>query len=84
MRSPGAAARETSELWLEHVFVADYLMQNGVVYQTNDVQYVIAQNNLWASPLDQQLQQTLVTNLSSALPGWVISSQPMSQRSGCA
>ncbi|MDP8727798.1 ABC-type transport auxiliary lipoprotein family protein, partial [Serratia marcescens] len=35
-----------------------------VVYQTNDVQYVIAQNNLWASPLDQQLQQTLVTNLS--------------------
>ncbi|CAB1214496.1 membrane integrity-associated transporter subunit PqiC [Serratia liquefaciens] len=70
---------ETSrQLWLEHVTVADYLAQNGVVYQTNDVQYVIAQNNLWASPLDQQLQQTLVTNLSSALPGWVVSSQPMS------
>lgn len=66
------------QLWLEHVTVADYLAQNGVVYQTNDVQYVIAQNNLWASPLDQQLQQTLVTNLSSALPGWVVSSQPMS------
>jgi len=42
------------------------------------VQYVIAQNNLWASSLDQQLQQTLVNNLSSALPGWVVSSQPMS------
>ena len=66
------------QLWLEHVSVADYLAQSGVVYQTNDVQYVIAQNNLWASPLDQQLQQTLVTNLSSALPGWVVSSQPMS------
>ena len=66
------------QLWVEHVDVADFLAQSGVVYQTNDVQYVIAQNNLWASPLDQQLQQTLVTNLSSALPGWVVSSQPMS------
>jgi uncharacterized lipoprotein YmbA len=73
--SSGASTRQ---LWLEHVSVADYLAQSGVVYQTNDVQYVIAQNNLWASPLDQQLQQTLVTNLSSALPGWVVSSQPMS------
>jgi hypothetical protein len=73
--SGGSTSRQ---LWLEHVSVADYLAQSGVVYQTNDVQYVIAQNNLWASPLDQQLQQTLVTNLSSAMPGWVVSSQPMS------
>ncbi|MDU3785651.1 MAG: membrane integrity-associated transporter subunit PqiC, partial [Serratia marcescens] len=79
--APAAASSSgasTRQLWLEHVSVADYLAQSGVVYQTNDVQYVIAQNNLWASPLDQQLQQTLVTNLSSALPGWVVSSQPMS------
>lgn len=72
--SAGAAPRQ---LWLEHVTVADYLAQNGVVYQTNDVRYVIGQNNLWASPLDQQLQQALVTNLSDELPGWVVSSQPM-------
>ncbi len=72
------ATSATRQLWLEHVGVADYLAQNGIVYQTNDVQYVIAQNNLWASPLDQQLQQALVANLSSALPGWVVSSQPMS------
>ncbi|MFZ1874423.1 MAG: membrane integrity-associated transporter subunit PqiC [Chania sp.] len=71
-------APASRQLWLEHVNVADFLAQSGVVYQTNDVQYVIAQNNLWASPLDQQLQQTLVTNLSGALPGWVVSSQPMS------
>ena len=77
-RRPRQQRRCTRQLWLEHVSVADYLAQSGVVYQTNDVQYVIAQNNLWASPLDQQLQQTLVTNLSSALPGWVVSSQPMS------
>ncbi|EOV4175978.1 membrane integrity-associated transporter subunit PqiC [Yersinia enterocolitica] len=65
------------QLWVEHVGVADYLAAAGVVYQTNDVQYVIASNNLWASPLDQQLQQTLVTNLSNALPGWLVSSQPL-------
>lgn len=74
----GSAASASHQLWLEHVGVADYLAQNGVVYQTNDVQYVIGQNNLWASPLDQQLQQSLVTNLSNALPGWLVSSQPMS------
>ncbi|EFE94250.1 membrane integrity-associated transporter subunit PqiC [Serratia odorifera] len=72
-----SATTASRQLWLEHVSVADYLAQNGVVYQTNDVQYVIGQNNLWASPLDQQLQQSLVTNLSNALPGWLVSSQPM-------
>lgn len=65
------------QLWVEHVSVADYLAAVGVVYQTNDVQYVIANNNLWASPLDQQLQQTLVTNLSYSLPGWLVSAQPL-------
>ena len=49
-----------------------------MVYQTTDVQYVIANNNLWASPLDQQLRTTLVANLSAQqLPGWVVSSQPL-------
>lgn len=64
-------------LWVEQVAVPDYLAGNGVVYQTSDVQYVIASNNLWASPLDQQLRNTLVSNLSSALPGWVVASQPL-------
>ena len=43
-------------LWVEQVAVPDYLAGNGVVYQTSDVKYVIATNNLWASPLDQQLR----------------------------
>ncbi|WP_253377901.1 membrane integrity-associated transporter subunit PqiC [unidentified bacterial endosymbiont] len=64
-------------LWIEQVSVPDYLAGNGVVYQTSDVQYVIASNNLWASPLDQQLRNTLVANLGSQLPGWVVSSQPL-------
>lgn len=64
------------QLWLEHVSVADYLANSGLVYQTNDVQYVIASNNLWASPLDQQLQQSLVANLSRRMPGWLVTTQP--------
>ncbi|MGF6564471.1 membrane integrity-associated transporter subunit PqiC [Kosakonia cowanii] len=65
------------QLWVEQVSVPDYLAGNGVVYQTSDVQYVIANNNLWASPLDQQLRNTLVANLGNALPGWVVASQPL-------
>lgn len=64
-------------LWVEQVSVPDYLAGNGVVYQTSDVKYVIAANNLWASPLDQQLRTTLVANLSNQLPGWVVASQPL-------
>ncbi|MEM6159788.1 membrane integrity-associated transporter subunit PqiC [Erwinia sp. P6884] len=67
-------------VWVEHVSVPDYLAGNGVVYQSSDVQYVIAANNLWASPLDQQLQQTLVANLSEALPGWLVSSMPLGEQ----
>ncbi|MBS6739305.1 MAG: membrane integrity-associated transporter subunit PqiC [Enterobacteriaceae bacterium] len=70
-------ARGQHLLWVEQVTVPDYLAGNGVVYQTTDVQYVIANNNLWASPLDQQLRTTLVANLSNALPGWVVASQPL-------
>lgn len=67
----------THLLWIEQVAVPDYLAGNGVVYQTSDVQFVIATSNLWASPLDQQLRNTLVSNLGSALPGWVVASQPL-------
>lgn len=67
-------------LWVERVTVPDYLAGSGVVYQSNDVQYVIAANNQWASPLDQQLQQTLVSSLSAALPGALISSVPPGQQ----
>jgi uncharacterized lipoprotein YmbA len=73
-KAPPAKARL---LWVEQVSIPDYLAGNGVVYQTTDVQYVIANNNLWASPLDQQLRTTLVANLSKQLPGWVVSSQPL-------
>ena len=46
-----AASQGARLLWVEQVSIPDYLAGNGVVYQTTDVQYVIANNNLWASPL---------------------------------
>ena len=63
-----AASQGARLLWVEQVSIPDYLAGNGVVYQTTDVQYVIANNNLWASPLDQQLRTTLGANLSQQLP----------------
>lgn len=75
----GVSASQSSSghhLWLSRVSLSDYLAGNGLVYQTNEVQYVMANNNLWASPLEQQLQQTLVANLAAALPGWLVASSP--------
>lgn len=69
--------QESRRLWVEQVAIPDYLAGSGVVYQTSDVQYVIASNNLWASPLDQQLRTTLVANLSARMPGWIVASQPL-------
>ena len=43
-----AASQGARLLWVEQVSIPDYLAGNGVVYQTTDVQYVIANNNLWA------------------------------------
>ena len=68
-------AASQPKLWISQVNVADFLSTSGLVYQTSDVQYVMAANNLWASPLSQQLQQTLQTYLGRNLPGWVISGQ---------
>ncbi|WP_213991922.1 membrane integrity-associated transporter subunit PqiC [Sodalis sp. dw_96] len=70
LASPRAA---TSHLWLSRINLSDYLAGNGVVYQTSDVQYVTAGNNLWASPLEQQLQQAMLANLNNALPGTLVS-----------
>ena len=67
-----------NQLWIESVTVADFLSGPGIAYQTSDVKYTVAQNNLWGSGLDQQLKQTLIDNLSSLLPGRVVSGQLIS------
>lgn len=67
-------------VFVQHISVPDFLAGNGLVYQSSDVKYVIASNNLWASPLDQQLQQTLIANLSGELPSWLVSGSPLIQQ----
>ncbi|AUH00474.1 hypothetical protein CWC46_12040 [Prodigiosinella confusarubida] len=62
-------------LEIRTVNLADYLSNSGIVFQTSDVRYTIASNNLWASPLDQQLRQALMVTLHDGLPGWRITSQ---------
>ena len=37
-------------IWVEQVTVPDFMAGNGLVYQTSDVKYVIAANNLWPTP----------------------------------
>lgn len=76
-RMSQADAATARTLWISHITLADVLSSSGLVYQTSDVRYTIANNNLWASPLDQQLQQSLIGSLNSRLPGWVVSAQPL-------
>ncbi|WP_042860156.1 membrane integrity-associated transporter subunit PqiC [Dickeya sp. NCPPB 3274] len=68
--SLSVASTEGRQLWVAPVTLVDSLAGNGIVFQTSAVRYTIAANNLWASPLDQQLQQALVASLRNGLPGW--------------
>ncbi|WP_422386572.1 ABC-type transport auxiliary lipoprotein family protein [Candidatus Pantoea edessiphila] len=63
-------------MWIQQVLVPDHLAGNGLVYQINDVEYIITSNNLWTNPLVQQLKQTMIYNLSKNLPEWIISDLP--------
>lgn len=65
------------QIWLEPLVVADYLNGSGIVYQINDVQYVMATNNLWGSNLEQQLQYILLDNLNSQLSDRLVTIQPI-------
>ncbi|PPI86851.1 membrane integrity-associated transporter subunit PqiC [Candidatus Pantoea edessiphila] len=66
-----------STIWLQQILIPDYLSGSGLVYQTNDVEYVITNNNLWVNPLVQQLTQTMVCSLNKKLPEWFISDLPL-------
>ncbi|OCQ52076.1 hypothetical protein Ppb6_02706 [Photorhabdus australis subsp. thailandensis] len=73
----GAAIQHDRQLWVQRIMLSDYLSSSGVVYQSSDVSYTSAVNHLWASPLEQQLQQVLVAELTMALPQRLVSAQPL-------
>nr|WP_208612175.1 membrane integrity-associated transporter subunit PqiC [Xenorhabdus beddingii] len=70
-------AKHERQLWVKEVNLSDYLTSPGIVYQTGDVSYVNASNHLWASPLQQQLKQILISELSAAFPHRLVSGQEL-------
>ncbi|MGP1959409.1 MAG: membrane integrity-associated transporter subunit PqiC [Arsenophonus sp. NC-TX2-MAG3] len=68
------------QLWVQTVQLSGILAANGITYQTSDVNYINASNHLWASPLEQQLIQNLVNQLSISLPNRLVSAQPLENR----
>lgn len=60
---------QQNQIWLQRVMLADVLTSNGITYQTSDVSYSNASSHLWASPLEQQLGQSMVSELSSRYRG---------------
>jgi len=46
-------------IWIESIEVASFLNKSGIVLQTQDIKYVTATNNLWASTLSQQFADRL-------------------------
>lgn len=67
-------------LWVENVSLADILAGNGLVYQSSEVKYVVATGNLWAGSLEQQLRQTLISNLSFAMPQCIVSDTQLGEK----
>ncbi len=70
-------AKHERQLWIKRINLSDYLAAPGIVYQTGEVSYINASNHLWASPLQQQLQQILISELSAAFPHRLVSQQEL-------
>lgn len=64
-------------IWIAPITIVDFLNKDGLVYQINEFEYSVAKDNLWLSPLSEQLQNLVVHDLSVLLPKRVISSSPI-------
>jgi uncharacterized lipoprotein YmbA len=51
-----------------NVRIAGYLDQNGIAKATSEYEFAVFDNDLWAEPLSDMLQSTLVQNLTQRLP----------------
>lgn len=65
------------QIWVQPIRLSNMLINAGIVYQTTDINYTVANQHLWINPLDQQLQQNLISGLTKALPGTVVANQPV-------
>lgn len=62
-------------IYIETIDVANFLNRNGIVVQTDTIKYNTAVNNLWISPLYQQLSESIVRDFSGLLPHYFISNE---------
>lgn len=60
-------------IWVNTVDVSDFLSQQGLVYQTSDNQYNVAQQNVWLTPLNQQFIDIISTVFSQQFPSTLVS-----------
>ena len=65
------------QIWVQPIRLSNMLVNAGIVYQTTDINYTVANQHLWINPLDQQLQQNLISGLTKALPSTVVANQPV-------
>ncbi|HTI02362.1 MAG TPA: PqiC family protein [Acidisoma sp.] len=54
------------------ISIPGYLDRQGIVKQANDFKLDIHENDIWAEPLSDMLEATLVQNLTSRLPGTMV------------
>jgi len=53
---------------VRNISIPGYLDQNGIAKATGDYEVAVFNNDLWAEPLSEMLQSTLVQNLTQRLP----------------
>jgi uncharacterized lipoprotein YmbA len=67
---PMAQANALPVVQVADVRLADYLDTMGIVYQTNDVEVITANQHRWAEPLGKQLTTSLLQTLQQQLPNY--------------
>lgn len=66
-------------IFIEPVSVASYLNKTGIVYQSSNIEFDTASNNLWLTPLSNQIQQRMTQDFSSLFPNYLITTESTSQ-----
>lgn len=67
----------TRAIVIGQVKIAPFLAQDGIVYQLNDVEYRAANQHVWITPLENQWQMKLKSDLTALLPNATVLSQPI-------
>ena len=66
---PGATLQTApASVQIREIGVPEYLQQNGIAEPSSQYQFAASANDLWAEPLGQMLQSTLVQDLTQRLP----------------